>query len=220
MEWNLRGDSSVSQMTINMIRPRFTRTISMTSFAKGKDNILIYVITPERERGTSFLKSGNEIWTYVPNVGRTIRMPITMMAESWMGTDFTHDDLVKAYCPINDFEHRLLDKDTINNIVCYIIEMIPLDDTAIPFGKILRWVSVDKYLPIKVQNFDSFGEIVSSVHFNKIKKMSDRYIPTIMKMIPEDKPGYYTIMEIHEIHFNRKIDDYIFSVEQLPLLDF
>src|SRR5690606_1606609 len=94
-------------------------------WGKGDELALILVTAPARDKGTAFLKRGNEIWNWQPSIDRTVKMPPSMMAQSWMGSDFTNDDLVKHSSVVNDFDHTLLGSETIEGRACHKIEMIP-----------------------------------------------------------------------------------------------
>ncbi|MEX1122551.1 MAG: outer membrane lipoprotein-sorting protein, partial [Balneolales bacterium] len=91
----MRGESSYAEMTMTIERPRYTREVSMRAWAMGEDYSLILVTAPARDQGAVFLNRESEIWNYVPNIDRTIKMPPSMMSQSWMGSDFTNDDLVR-----------------------------------------------------------------------------------------------------------------------------
>ena len=215
MEDNLRGDASYSEMTMETVRPRYTREISMKSWSLGDDYSLIYVTAPARDKGTAFLKRGNEIWNYVPNIDRTVKMPPSMMSQSWMGSDFTNDDLVQGTSTIDDFDHKLLESETIDGHECYKLELIPHPETPVVYERIVYWVSKEHYLPVKVENYDDFGDLVNTVHFKDIKNMGGRMIPAVMEMIPEDKPGHKTIIRTHESDFDIDISQSFFSIQNL-----
>lgn len=82
-------------MTVQIIRPTCSREMSIKTWTKGNDLVLIYVTAPAKKKGVVFLKRYKEIWNWVPSIERNIKMPPSMMSQNWMGTDFTNDDLVK-----------------------------------------------------------------------------------------------------------------------------
>ena len=133
MENNMRGTSSYTEMTMETVRPRYTREISMRSWSLGDDYSLIVVTAPARDQGTAFLKRGNEIWNYVPNIDRTVKMPPSMMSQSWMGSDFTNDDLVRGSSTVDDYTHQLLSEETVDGHACYVIEMTPKPETPVAY---------------------------------------------------------------------------------------
>lgn len=215
MEQNMRGDASYNEMTMETVRPRYTREISLRSWTLGDDYALIYITAPARDRGTAFLKRGNEIWNYQPQVDRTIRMPPSMMSQSWMGSDFTNDDLVGAASLIDDYTHTLVGIETIDGYECYVIEMIPEPENPIVYERVLYWVSKEHRLPIKVKNYDERDELVNSIHFREITQMGGRMLPTVLEMIPAGEDNRKTILRTTKAEFNIHITERFFSIENL-----
>ncbi len=215
VEYNMRGDASYSEMTMETVRPRYTREISMKSWALGDDYSLIYVTAPARDEGTAFLKRGNEIWNYVPNIDRTVKMPPSMMSQSWMGSDFSNDDLVQGTSTVDDYDHTLLGTETVDGHECYKIELIPHPETPVVYDKVIYWVSKEHYLPVKVENYDDFGELASTMNFREIKRMGGRMVPAVMEMIPEDKREHKTIITTHKMQFDIDISEDFFSIRNL-----
>lgn len=215
MENNMRGDASYFEMTMETVRPRYTREISLRSWALGDDFALIYVTAPARDQGTAFLKRENEIWNYVPNIDRTVRMPPSMMSQSWMGSDFSNDDLVRGVSVIDDYDHRIIGSETVNGLDCYKIELIPHPETPVVYEKVLYWVSKEYYLPVKVENYDEYGDLVSTINFRDIKSLGGRPMPSVMEMIPEDRRGHKTILTYHEADFNIDLSEGFFSIQNL-----
>ena len=215
MEEKMRGDASYSEMTMETVRPRYTRDISMKSWSLGDDYSLIYVTAPARDKGTAFLKRGNEIWNYVPNIDRTVKMPPSMMSQSWMGSDFSNDDLVRGTSTVDDFDHKLIGSEAVDGHECYKIELIPHPETPVVYEKSIYWISKEYYLPVRVENYDDFGDLVNTIHFKDIKNMGGRMIPAVMEMIPADRSGHKTIIRTHKSDFNIDISPSFFSIQNL-----
>ncbi len=215
MEFNMRGDASYAEMTMETVRPRYTREISMRSWSLNDDFSLIYVTAPARDQGTAFLKRGNEIWNYVPNIDRTVRMPPSMMSQSWMGSDFSNDDLVRGVSVVDDYDHKMAGSETIEGMECHVIEMVPHPETQVVYDKVIYWVSKEHYLPVKVENYDEYGGLVSTMHFREVKTMAGRLIPSVMEMIPEDKQGHRTILTYHAADFDIDVSEDFFSIRNL-----
>ncbi len=215
MEDNMRGDASYQEMTMETVRPRYTREITMKAWSLGDDYALIYITAPARDEGTAFLKRGNEIWNYQPNIDRTVRMPPSMMSQSWMGSDFSNDDLVRGVSTVDDYDHELIGTETIAGEECYKIEMIPHPETPVVYEKVIYWVSKKYYLPLKAENYDELDNLVSTMNFREIKQLGGRYMPTVIEMIPEDKRGQKTILVTHEADFSIDISEDFFSIRNL-----
>lgn len=138
-----------------------------------------------------------------------------MMTNSWMGTDFTNDDLVKESSVVEDYTHRFVGDTIIDKKNCYIIELIPKPQTAVVWGKLL--VSIDKkdFLELYTEFYDEDGVLINKMKAYDIKMMDGRLIPTHVEMIPADKKNHKTEIIYKSILFDRKIDDTFFSVEKI-----
>ncbi len=215
MEERMRGHSSYSELTMTTVRPRYTREISMKSWSKGDDYSLILVTAPARDKGTAYLKRGNEIWNYVPNIDRLIKMPPSMMSQSWMGSDFSNDDLVRESSTIDDYSHRVLRKETIQGRRAWVLELIPKPESSIVYGKVLMWICKDSYVQLKIENYDESDVLVSTILFKEIKNMGGRTIPTVLEMIPADRRNQKTIIRYENARFNISIDEDFFSIQNL-----
>ena len=215
MENNMRGDASYTEMSMEVVRPRYTREISMRTWSLGDDYSLVYVTAPARDEGTAFLKIGNEIWNYQPNIDRTVKMPPSMMSQSWMGSDFTNDDLVNATSMVDDYTHELVGEEEIDGHDCYLIEMLPKPDNPIVYEKVVQWVSKEHYLPIRTENYDERDQLVNTIHFRDIKTLGGRELPSIMEMVPENNGDQKTIITTHSADYDIDIREDFFSIENL-----
>lgn len=210
-----RGTSSTGSFSMTIQRPTWSRTISMKSWSLGTDYSLIYVTAPAKEKGQVFLKRKNEMWNWVPTIERMIKIPPSMMMQSWMGSDFTNDDLVRESSIVKDYTHKLLGEETIDNYLCYKVELIPLEDAPVVWGKVLMWVSKTDYLWLKAEFYDEDGALVSTEILSDVKKMDDRVIPTRMEMIPADKEGQKTIMIFENTKFDVPLKEDFFSIQNM-----
>ncbi|MDX5477047.1 MAG: outer membrane lipoprotein-sorting protein, partial [Cyclobacteriaceae bacterium] len=215
MDKKMRGETIQVEIEMDIVRPRFSRTVGIKSWAKGKDYSMILITSPARDKGTSYLKRQKEIWNWVPTIERTIKLPPSMMSQSWMGSDFTNDDLVKESSVVEDYDHSILKSEKYQNSDCHVIQMIPKPDAAVVFGKVLVWVDKELFVELKVENYDEYDNLVSTIFAYDIQKMDDREIPTRMEMIPADKPNQKTVLRYKNMIFDKPIDDSFFSVQRM-----
>ncbi len=215
MEDQMRGESSYSEMKMTTVRPRYTREVTMKTWAKGENYSLILITGPARDKGTAYLKRGKEIWNYVPNIDRMIKMPPSMMSQSWMGSDFSNDDLVRESSTIDDYKHRILRNEKYNGYDCWVLELIPKPESSIVYGKVFMWVAKDLYVQLKIENYDEDNYLVSTLLFDDVKEIGGRKIPVKMEMIPADKKSNKTIIKYIDLKFDIPIDDSFFSQQNL-----
>ncbi len=210
-----RGLSSQGVMTMTVIRPDWTRTITMKTWSKSREYSLVLITAPAKDKGQVFLKIKTEMWNWVPSIDKTIKIPPSMMLQSWMGSDFTNDDLVKQSSIVVDYTHKLLDREKVREMDCYKIELTPLPDAPVVWGKVIMWVTVSGYDVWMAEYYDEDNKLVNVSNNYDIRRMGDREIPTRLEMIPVNKKGQKTVMHIDEMKFNTGIDESFFSQQNM-----
>jgi len=211
----MRGNSSYAEMTMKIIRPKWDRTLSFKTWSKGTDYSLIYVTEPVKEKGQVFLKREKEMWNWVPSIERMIKIPPSMMMQSWMGSDMTNDDLVKESSIVEDYTHSLTGTETLEGYECHVVELIPDEDAPVVWGKIVSWISKEQYFTLKNEYYDEDGYLINREILSKIKNVGDRTIPTYFEIIPVEKEGQKTTMEFTHIEFNAPIQNDFFSIQNM-----
>ncbi len=210
-----RGITSQGESTMTIVRPTWTRSITMKSWEKNNGLALIVITSPAKDKGQVFLKIKTEMWNWLPSIERMIKIPPSMMLQSWMGSDFTNDDLIKESSIIKDYTHKLLGKETVREMPCYKIEMMPLPEAAVTWGKLITWITVDGFNQWKAEYYDEDMRLINILNAFNIKKMGDREIPTQMEIIPVDKKNNKTVLEIKSMIFDQPIKDSFFSQQNM-----
>lgn len=216
-KWN--GEkSSQGIMTMTIVRPTWERTIQFKIWSLKDDYSMTLITAPAKEKGQAFLKRGTEMWNWVPSISRMIKLPPSMMADGWMGSDYTNDDILKESSMVVDFTHEIIGNETVDGWDCWKIEMLPKEESAVVWGKIIRWVSKDEYLLMKSEYYDEDEFLVKTELGTEIKTMDGRKIPSRIEIIPADKENQKTIVEINEIKFNVNIQNSFFSQQNMKRL--
>jgi outer membrane lipoprotein-sorting protein len=211
----MQGESNYAELKMIIHRPKWNRSISMKSWAKGNDYSLIYITAPAKEQGQVFLKRESEMWNWLPSINRMIKIPPSMMMQSWMGSDLTNDDLINESSIVNDYDHKILGMEKVSGYECYKIELIPHEQAPVVWGKIISWISTDDFFTLKNEYYDEEGELKSIETLSGIKNMGDRTIPTVFEMVPVDKEDHKTTMIFENIEFNIKIENSFFSIQNM-----
>lgn len=209
------GNSSQGTMKMTIVRPDWSREVAMKAWSKGTEFYLIYITEPVKDKGQVFMKRQQDMWNWMPNINRMIKLPPSMMGQSWMGSDFTNDDLVRMNSIIDDFTHEILGSEMIDGYDCYVIELIPKPEAAVVWGKIKLWISKAEYYELKGEYFDEDMLLVNTMTSSQIKKLGDRVLPSKMIMTPVDKPGNQTILETIDMVFDKPIDESFFSQQNM-----
>jgi outer membrane lipoprotein-sorting protein len=214
-EDNVRGLSSVTEMTIQIKRPTWTRTMSMKGWTKGEEYSMIVVTAPAKDAGTVFLKRVKEIWNWLPNIERVVKLPPSMMSQSWMGTDLTNDDLVKASSRIDDYNHKIVGDSVIEGRKCWKIEMIPLPQAAVVWSKVNMWIDRKDYLELRLEFYDEDNKLVNVMQCSDIRTIGGRVMPIKLEMIPVEKKGQETIITYNSAVFNQPISVDFFTTQNM-----
>jgi len=189
------------------------------TWMKGNNLAMILIQSPAKDKGISFLKRKKEVWNWMPALERTIKLPPSMMTQSWMGTDFTNDDLVKESSVVEDYNHTVKGDTLIQDRNCYIIQMIPKPEAAVFWSKVIVCIDKKDFLELHSRFYDEDGKLINTMNCFDIKMMHDRIIPTRFEMIPADKTGHKTEMIYKNIQYNKPIEDNFFSVEKMKTLN-
>jgi outer membrane lipoprotein-sorting protein len=207
-----RSKSSIALMEIVATSPRTTRTMRMKAWTRGEEEVLVVIEAPPREMGTATLRVGENLWNYLPRIARTIRVPPSMMLGSWMGTDFTNDDLVKESSLRKDFSARVDRRSDSPPGWWLALDVKP--------GVVGRWARIevlvsDQELPVEERHFDRKGRLARTMKFDEVKVLGGRRLPAHLLLTPVDTEGQRTEMRYLEVQFDVAIADDMFSLSQL-----
>jgi len=215
MDQQMRGDYSVQEMTMRIVRPTWERSVSLKSWSRGQDYAMILITAPAKERGQVFLKREKEMWNWVPSINRMIKIPPSMMSQSWLGSDFTNDDLLREASVINDYNHTVVAEEEIDGRAAWKVELIPKEDAAVVWGKVNLWVSKDHYLELKAEFFDEDGKLKNTMNLSDIKELGGRILPTHWEMIPADEEGKKTVIQLEAADFQEEVPEAFFSQQNM-----
>ena len=211
----MRGRSNHSTFRMTVTRPDWSRSLTLESWEKGRDLSFIVVKAPPKEAGTAFLKREGQMWSWLPDVERSIKIPPSMMMESWMGSDFSNDDLVHESSLVNDYDQAIVRRDTLNGAQCAVVRLTPHKDAAVVWDKIDYWVRLSDIMPLREEFYDETGALVRVMNLDNIRKMGGRTLPTRWTLVPQLEKGRETVLEILDAKFDIDIPDRIFTRQHL-----
>lgn len=210
-----RGKSSYAITTMQVKTQHYTRTMKMEGWSKGKEQTLFRIIEPLREKGTTTLKSGNHIYTYLPKTDRTIKLTSGMMMGSWMGSHLTNDDLVKEARLEEDYDVTISFEGQRDgqNIIEFLL--IPKPDAAVVWGKVILVILADSHIPVVEYYYDEDMQLVRTISFTDVKILGGRELPSTLRVLPADKPDEYTEFVYNQMQFDIPVSDSLFSLSSL-----
>jgi outer membrane lipoprotein-sorting protein len=206
----LRGEFEMTIAT-----PRWQRALALLVWMERPTRSFIRVVSPAKEAGIASLRIGAEMWNYLPNIERTIKIPPSMMMQPWMGSDFTNDDLVKQSSVVDDYTQRILRTETNDGAPVYVVEAIPKPEAAVVWGRVVYWVRKADFIPLKEEFYSERGELVRVMTFSDVRQVGGRMIPTRWEMRPIAKPGNRTSVLIRSAVYDGPIDAEVFTQRNL-----
>jgi len=211
----LKGKTSKGTFIMRVVTPEYTRELRMDSWWVGNEKALIVIRSPKKEAGNKTLKIKNEMWSYLKNTETTIKIPPSMMLQSWNGSDFTNDDLVRESNLADDYTHRIIATEVQGNEKCWKIELTPKPDAPVVWGKLLYWVRQGNGLASRVEYYDERNKLMRTMEFSDFRVMGGRTIPTRWTMVNNAKEGHRTEFEILDVSFDIRISGRVFSFQEL-----
>lgn len=209
-----RSQDSYAKMEMTVVNPNYQRTLVLEAWSRGMDKTFIRVLSPAKDRGVATLRVGNEMWNYFPKIDKTMKVPPSMMMGSWMGSDFTNDDLVKETTLLDDYDARLLPAPA-EDPDHYYLELRPKAQTASVWGKIITVVDRKELLPVQEEYFDEQGRRMRVMNFKQVKALGGRRIPTVMELVSLNKSGNRTVIEYQQGVFDQGVPESVFSLRNL-----
>jgi len=211
VDQNTRGKNVSMEITMSITSSGHKRTMKMQTWAEGSKKSFVKTIYPPKDRGITFLSLENQMWQYVPKIERIIKIPPSMMLQNWMGSDITNDDIVKQSSIVDDYNAKILE--TKGDIVT--MELIPKEDAAVVWGKIISQINTKSFTNVKDTFYDEDGIKVRVFTYKNVQKFGNYYIPTYWKIQPSDKKGSFTEIILEDVKYDTEISQQYFKKSAL-----
>jgi len=209
-----RGLSSYTEMTMVIHRPDWERSMTMRAWTKGQDQSLVRVLEPKKDRGSGTLTDEDSMWTFSPKVNRVIKVPSSMMGQSWMGSDFSNKDIARADDIIDQYEHAILQREEIDGVVIYDIESVPHEDAAVVWGREVLKIRED-HVVLEHAFYDQDGELVKKLVSLEVEEMGGRTIAKRQRMVKTDEPDEWTEISVNDVAYDIDLKDSLFTLSNL-----
>ena len=209
-----RSKTSHADIEMQIVTPHYERTLKMLVWTKDMDKTFIRITAPKKDKDVATLRIGNQMWNYLPKINKVMKFPPSMMMDSWMGSDFTNDDLVKESSLLNDYTYRMITPEDATPDHLY-VELIPNEESPIVWGKVIAAVRSTDYIPVWQHFYDEKGKLMRVLNFKEIKKFGSKTLPSVMEMIPQNKEGHKTVVRFLKAEYDSDIDEKIFTRRNL-----
>ncbi|HVZ79872.1 MAG TPA: outer membrane lipoprotein-sorting protein [bacterium] len=207
-----RGATSQGEVSMIVETPDWKRTMGMSLWSEGMDKTFVVLRSPAKDAGVATLRVKRDMWNYFPRINKTLKVPPSMMMGSWMGSDFTNDDLVKESSLLDDYDAVWSKEEEPGT---WALDLTPKARTATVWGRIHMILRAGTLIPLAEEYFDEHGEKVRIMKFSDVKKVGDRELPMTLELTPLKKPGNRTVLIYKSLEFDKPLPPSTFSLQNL-----
>ncbi|MDY0040582.1 MAG: outer membrane lipoprotein-sorting protein [Desulforhabdus sp.] len=209
-----RGKASEAVVEMIIHRPDWERSMTIKARTKGQKQSIFFITAPPKDKGNGTLKVGREMWTYNPKVNRIIKLPPSMMSQSWMGSDFSNDDLAKSDSIVEDYTHTLEGTEAMEGKKVYVIKSLPKPAAPVVWGMQKLKIREDHVL-LGQEFYDEEFELVKAMTGRQIVMMGGKLFPRIWTMQKAEARDEYTMLDYKELEFKDELPDHLFTTSSL-----
>ena len=210
----MRDKASISEVVMTIHRPDWERQMSIKAWTRGQKDSLFYIESPPKDRGNGTLKKGREMWIYNPKINRVIKVPPSMMSQSWMGSDFSNNDLAKSDSLLTDYTHTITGTEIHDGLTVYLVESRPKPRAPVVWG--LQKLKIrEDLIWLSQEFFDEDLAPVKAMNTLEIQMLGGKLYPKVWRMRKVDEPGTYTELNYRSLTFKSSLPDSLFTLTSL-----
>lgn len=210
---NWRASSSAMVVNMTIHRTDWERTLSMKSYTRGDDTSLVRFTAPAKDAGNATLQLGKQMWIFNPKLNQVVKLPASLLAQPWMGSDFSYSDLARSDDVLKYYSHRIIGTEKSGGKTVHVIEAIPRPGAPIVWGKQVVKVRADGILT-EVTYYDQDMRAVKIMTTETVRTLGGRPFPAVMTMRSGGSGGW-TRIETTSAEFNISLPDYLFTKSNL-----
>ena len=185
---------------------------------KGNNRAIIVFQDPATVRGTRFLTlenpgKDNDQWIYLPSLGKVRRIAASEGSGSFMGTDFSYDDISSVDRKTDLDSHKILREEKFQDKDCYVIESVP-KDTNYQYSKMIQWVDKNNFVTYKAELYDKRGNQVKLLELLELKDVQGRLAAMVTKMTTL-AAGTSTSLNVGTLKYDEPIPEGVFTTKFL-----
>ncbi len=209
-----RGGSSWATAKMTIHRPTFERTMELESWTRGEKDTLTRFTDPPKDAGNALLKLDEDMWMFTPKLNQVMKLPSSMMGQSWMGSEFSYDDLAKSDRLVLDYDLEVTAVDVEDDHEVYSILATPKADAPVVWGKQELRIR-DDWIVLEQVFFDQDMEPLRTMTSETIAPLGGRVYPVVMRMTTLEEEDRWTEVETLDARFDLDLPNALFSRSSL-----
>jgi outer membrane lipoprotein-sorting protein len=207
---NLQPESFESYRKLINIEPNGSkREFLLYTLKKGNDKIVSLFLSPASEKGRATLRLGDNMWLYIPNVGKPIR--ITSL-QSVVGGVFNNADIMRL-----DYNVEYNVQDVEDGKSEYVLNL-KAKTAAVAYDKLKMWVDKKAMIPTKIECYAATGLLIKTLYFKEIKPFEGVLRPSVIETDSPLYKGYQSIIAYANVK-KKIVADEVFTLEFLAKIE-
>ncbi len=189
-------------------------TKAMKLYGEGQEKSFAVFLSPPRDKGTSMLRLGDNLWMYLPSAEKTIKISGHMLRQSFMGSDLSYSDSTERMKLLERYDATVTGTDQIDGRAVYVLELKAKQADANYFIRKL-WIDRERYVVLRQEMYAKSGKLLKVSYSSDIKQIGDRFYVTKTRMEDKLKQNTYTEMIFTNIKLDESIPASVFTMQNL-----
>lgn len=219
VDGNQYVESSHSTSTMTIISGKREMVKQMEAWGvSGKDGsggkALVHFINPQ-DRGTKYLKVGDELWMFFPDAEDLVKISGHMLRQGIMGSDFSYRDALESEKMTELYDFSLAGIEKYRDVNCYVILATAKEGADVSYHTRKIWVDAGRFVGLKEELYAPSGKLLKVSRVEEVREIDGRYLAARIVMEDKLKKDSATTFTIDRIELNVPISDDIFSLNSL-----
>jgi len=202
------GEQAVYTLSLTVQRPRRPdRVIEMNGWKKGDTRGRVRYTAPPKERGTGYLRDGDNTWTFLPAAEKVVRVG---EKQNFGGSDFSNADIFRLSLTL-DYTPTLLGEEVLDEVPTYKLDL-KARDRSVAYDRVLYWVRADgTFFPARAEYYTISGKKLKWMAASDVATVGGRARPTTFTMENALEPGARTVLRFISVDEHVHLDDRLFT---------
>jgi hypothetical protein len=207
------GDSFVWKITISSQEAKKAPTVDgFEVYVKGNGRSFVKFVAPPRNVGRSLLALGRDLWIYLPDAGKPVRIPFSQRLVGQVANgDIARTDYT------GDYDARLLGAEPVDGVVCHVLDL-KAKTKDVTYAAIKYWVSRDGRRPLKAEYYAGTGTLLKTGFFDGFKEIAGHLLSTRLTLIDAIRTDKKSVLDYGEVTV-RDLPDKYFDKNYMKTLD-
>ena len=202
-----------AEMTI-VYREGDERSLVFESWSTGTEQSFLEFLEPARDAGSRFLRMDDNMWIFIPRVGKSVRIQGHMLRQGLMGSDFSYGDASENPSMVEDYEATIEREEVLDGRPTYVLRLIARRrDLSYPSR--LIWVDRERWIPLKEERFARSGKLLKSVLLSDVRQLGNNWYPFRIEMDNALQTDTRTVLQTLEFDRDIAVPEEIYTLRYL-----